>query len=371
MCHRSEDRCAPLDGLRTLAILLVIAGHCATQLDTGSTSPEAQMLMHFPLIRFGWSGVDLFFVLSGFLIGSQLWKEFRETEKIRILPFLWRRALRIWPLYYLFLVLALLVTSSGEDVQRLWPDFFFLTNYFESSVFPGSWSLSIEEQFYLLAPLFVFWLGRLGLRTRWTIALSLFCLAPLMRFLTLRFQLSHFQFSDLLLVTDFLQKPLQTHYDSLLVGITLAWIFIDHPHRIQKISPWLILFGVNSLAIVLGFSNPPLLGYSGFALLYGGIVWWSVSQKSGALIQFLSAKPFYFISRLSYGMYLNHFFLLLILSSLRDGLLKSFGFLLAYFFYLFLVVGISVAFSLFTFLTVEIPCFFSFRGRFSKSTVRS
>ncbi|MGH9519122.1 MAG: acyltransferase family protein [Terriglobales bacterium] len=77
-----------LDALRTMAILLVVMVH--TQESVGS---------HIPFVGAGWTGVDLFFVLSGYLIGRQLWKE-AQTGRIRIGRFLLRRGLRMWPLYF-------------------------------------------------------------------------------------------------------------------------------------------------------------------------------------------------------------------------------------------------------------------------------
>lgn len=349
-------RIAPLDGLRSLAIFLVLAGHCATRLQLFAPLSDLHQFLQFPLVRFAWSGVDLFFVLSGFLIGNQLWKEFQTTQKIRVKRFLVRRALRIFPLYFIYLALALILAPSDE-LQRIWPDFLFLTNYFNQSVLEGSWSLSIEEQFYLLAPFFVAWMGRMASVKRVPTAVFIFCLAPLIRLLTLQFQLSYFHFSDLFLVSQYLQKPLQTHFDGLLMGLILAYLDVFHSTLIQKIAPQWVLAVAGSLGVMLGLSNPPLLGYSGFALLYGGAVWWGVANRRSFLINLLSARPCHFVSKLSYGMYLNHFFLMPIIGNLERSILKDCNAIAFFFIYFFSLAGASLAVSSITFMAIEIPFF--------------
>ena len=106
-----------------------------------------------PFVRWGWTGVDLFFVLSGLLIGTQLWRELDRTGDIRVGRFLLRRGLRIWPLYT-SLVVSIFgeVVFLGRDGSGLWSDAAYLSNYFHCQI-GGSWSLSTEEQFYILAPI--------------------------------------------------------------------------------------------------------------------------------------------------------------------------------------------------------------------------
>src|SRR6476660_4237917 len=85
-----------LDALRTLAILMVIAGHFP---EVGKAQfPKYAHLLDSPVFAFGWTGVDLFFVLSGLLIGRQLWKEHQRTGTVNVFRFIARRGFRIWPL---------------------------------------------------------------------------------------------------------------------------------------------------------------------------------------------------------------------------------------------------------------------------------
>src|SRR5436305_13199738 len=94
LTHRPAGNIAALDVLRALAIVLVFSGHF------GDEFQAVPKVAHFPVFYWSWTGVDLFFVLSGALIGSQLWKELQRTGHIRIGRFLLRRGFRIWPLYF-------------------------------------------------------------------------------------------------------------------------------------------------------------------------------------------------------------------------------------------------------------------------------
>lgn len=136
-----------MDFLRSIAILMVVLAH--TVLSYGAPAYIAPL-------QLGGIGVDLFFVLSGWLLGGQLFKEAERTNTIDIKRFWVRRWMRTLPAYYAVLILSVAQRYiSLDDVRFPWEYFFFLQNYNESlSFFSISWSLCIEEQFYLfIAPL--------------------------------------------------------------------------------------------------------------------------------------------------------------------------------------------------------------------------
>ncbi|PSL43754.1 peptidoglycan/LPS O-acetylase OafA/YrhL [Chitinophaga niastensis] len=154
-----------LDGIRAIAILLVMA-------------------FHFDIIRFGWIGVQLFFVLSGYLISSILLKEKDKPESLgaRLKKFWIRRSLRIFPIYYIYLVLFLAVYLFTafpmhylHDLPYLFSYTFNLTrissSWHESPVYTHFWSLCVEEQFYLFFPFIIFLLSRSSLRVLTVIVL--------------------------------------------------------------------------------------------------------------------------------------------------------------------------------------------------------
>jgi peptidoglycan/LPS O-acetylase OafA/YrhL len=138
-----------LDTLRAFAILWVMPYHLI------SYFPEP---LHWPA-RFGWMGVDLFFVLSGFLIGSQMLRPYLHGRSLRIRAFYIRRAYRILPAFFTVLLLYMLlpVWREAPGLQHPWQFATFTENLFidygRNQAFSHAWSLCVEEHFYLLLPL--------------------------------------------------------------------------------------------------------------------------------------------------------------------------------------------------------------------------
>jgi len=132
-------RLKQLDALRAIAVLLVMGRH----------------LTWNPVwFRIGWTGVDLFFVLSGFLISGLLFREYEASGRMRVLRFLGRRALKIYPAYYLLLILTVAIRwTFGPPLKWrfTWPDFVFVQSY-RPGMWGHLWSLAVEEHFYLLLP---------------------------------------------------------------------------------------------------------------------------------------------------------------------------------------------------------------------------
>lgn len=158
--YKRPSHIRELDGLRGIAVLMVMAVHSFAGIRFASVGA---------LFSFGWAGVDLFFVLSGFLITRILVAAPPTPGRIR--NFYARRALRIVPLYVVFLVLVFSVGSFFNESQRYdsanldwWPFLFFVQNLtfategLQHSAWPLciTWSLAIEEQFYLVWPILVF-----------------------------------------------------------------------------------------------------------------------------------------------------------------------------------------------------------------------
>lgn len=147
-----HGRLAGLDTLRALAIVLVLMSHYNSFVSRGPTFGFMGDI--------GWAGVDLFFVLSGYLIGNQLLAPAARGESLELKTFFARRLLRTLPNYYVVLAVYLLLPDSPIAGKSMAPTWQFLTftqnfglNYGET--FTHSWSLCIEEQFYLVLPLAV------------------------------------------------------------------------------------------------------------------------------------------------------------------------------------------------------------------------
>ena len=156
----SGGRIPNLDGLRAVAILLVLCEHWLNS--AGSRLPAA--LQKLP--RTGGFGVNIFFAVSGFLITLLMLREFTRTGRISLRGFYTRRALRIFPAYLAFLLFVALLDFAGIVRIGATPWLACLTytvNYLRPYETPWVighiWSLSVEEHFYLLWPLTVVWLG--------------------------------------------------------------------------------------------------------------------------------------------------------------------------------------------------------------------
>jgi peptidoglycan/LPS O-acetylase OafA/YrhL len=138
-----------LDILRCIAVLLVMFNH-------GGIWPA--------VTRNGWVGVDLFFVLSGFLISGLLFSEYKTRSSISFKRFFIRRGLKIYPAFYLFLfltgVVSFIVFHTVAPAAWYLRDVFFVQNYWHG-VWDHAWSLGVEEHFYILLPiLLLFSAGR-------------------------------------------------------------------------------------------------------------------------------------------------------------------------------------------------------------------
>ena len=138
-----------LNGLRAIAALSVMWGH-TFQSDFGNWGVEGFAL---PVVA---DGVTLFFVISGFLITYLLLNEQEQSHTISIPKFYMRRVLRIWPIYYLYLLVAVLVISTGNN-PNIWYYCFFTANIpfiLTAGIWPivHYWSIGVEEQFYLFWP---------------------------------------------------------------------------------------------------------------------------------------------------------------------------------------------------------------------------
>lgn len=148
----TPKRIIGLDLLRGVAILLVLFRH---------SDLEQNILQEV-----GWLGVDLFFVLSGFLISTLLFKEYSVSGNIKIKRFLFRRSFKIFPPFYffiiVFLIVEVLVFKSTFTWKQLVSELFYLQSYYTGTC-SQTWSLAVEEHFYILFAGFVFLLSKFKL----------------------------------------------------------------------------------------------------------------------------------------------------------------------------------------------------------------
>jgi peptidoglycan/LPS O-acetylase OafA/YrhL len=215
-----------LDGLRALAILLVMARHSLRPFTSSDSYTPVLTIGSFdvtPSLLNGWIGVDLFFVLSGFLIGRQAWRSDSLTR------FWFKRVTRILPAYWTCLaIVAVILTCTGQW-QRSGGDFLahvvMLQDYTGSVFVPAFWSLGAEEKFYLLAPLFVFLVARCRPRRSQLLVLaSLWVIPIVMR------GIAAVSVDGVIPYVDYFlryRSPFHLTCESLVLGLTIAWISLN------------------------------------------------------------------------------------------------------------------------------------------------
>jgi len=259
-----------LDGLRGLAVLMVILFHALM---------SARWLG--PVARTGWIGVDLFFVLSGFLITRILLQQ-KDSPNLR--NFYWRRALRIWPLYLLLLIFTVAVAPRLPAVPPIPPiqDWFWywatlIQNFVPAALEPWpltvTWSLAVEEQFYLLWPVLVI---ALSARTFRLLVAAIIVGSPVLRVIALvagvtphaihsytPFRLDGLAFGALVALLGSAPSSWRTAIlrigpPALCVGIGCAfWIGSNHPeHAIEGLR--IAIFGGVHTFISIGFASSVL-----------------------------------------------------------------------------------------------------------------
>jgi peptidoglycan/LPS O-acetylase OafA/YrhL len=158
---RENDRWAFLDGYKAIGIFWVILGHSfsSTQNYLGMER-WADVISSGPIylqwIFNGDVAVDGFFMISAFLMGNILMKQHQSAGKMTVKLFYFSRFLRLTPAYFLALILYSLIPSNQTDL--IWPNFFYIQNFFndyDRYFLPLTWSLAVEEQFYLLLPMYL------------------------------------------------------------------------------------------------------------------------------------------------------------------------------------------------------------------------
>jgi peptidoglycan/LPS O-acetylase OafA/YrhL len=297
---------AALDGLRSVAILLVIVAHCGNAFQAAGGG--ATILTRLPFVVRGWVGVDLFFVLSGFFIGRQLWRELYESGSVSVGRFILRRGLRIWPLYFTVLTLATLARHVPFWASpATWSEWLFLSNYLPGGVIMGSWSLAIEEQYYLLAPSMLWLASRL--RPAWHrygyLVAGLFLALPVVRAVVV----AHHAGWEAHRAELYLYFSLHTHCDGLLMGLLLSYLRAG-PGASARLAPRrvpILIAGGALLATGLTAYNRELFNFCGLAVFFGSVVG-SCIFAPGPWTRWLEGRVFYTLGRLSFGMYLVHWY---------------------------------------------------------------
>jgi len=305
-----------LDGLRAIAIILVLLRHAVNDFQEPT---NAIAMVIWNICRNGWLGVDLFFVLSGFLITRSFYSlQSQHNNRLLVIKkFYISRTLRTWPLYFAIILLIVIGAFPYYEVDdntfasELLQHILFLQDYFGTSILVPLWSLATEEKFYLLIPLVLVVFNDIKKQY-----LLLTLTAVVLISLTTRSITSNHP--DLITYESFFwvaRAPFHQALDGLLAGC-LTYFFhqtfsIKQPNITYKIlTIMLVIIGLGLLAYQDYLGNAEWLTASILisiaSVVFASWVYLALYSKSS----WLSCMPFRIISTLSYSLYLCHYALL-------------------------------------------------------------
>lgn len=285
-----------LDGLRAITVLLV-------------------MVSHYFEVTGGRLGVNGFFTLSGFLITWLLLIEHRQHGTISLPAFFMRRVFRIFPAYYAYLLLIFTIEwLQGTDnvLSFLLPSFLYYFNYFVALTnermpeIQHLWSLSVEEQFYLLWPPVLLLLIRLRPKQLISCVVAAIGAVVLWR---------SYAWLGLGYEEKYIYRAFDTRFDSILIGCLLA-LAIDTPRlrlwlEAASRSAWLALPAVAAIVVSVAVTetNPDYgycLGFTVDGVLFAWVLLICVQHSDHALLRWLDMRWICFIGAISYPAYLYH-----------------------------------------------------------------
>lgn len=306
-------RIISLDLIRALAVLLVIGRHIAVIKNLPKPENDVIHWLWALADRVGWVGVDLFFVLSGYLVSGLLFREYQERGTISPGRFLIRRGLKIYPAFYALLLSTYIVVGTVLKRPTPWQPFaaeaFFLQNYLYG-IWGHTWSLAVEEHFYLLLILLTWLLVVLQRGSsdpfKWLLAVygiaAVACLAARI----IKTNTDPFNgFTHI--------APTHLRIDSLLLGVALSYVTHFRPHWLRIIVPQF-----SRLLLVLSFcfllpTAYLTLGVHPWVHTYGMTVFaWAGALMILGLQNITFAnniifRPITIIGQHSYSIYLWHF----------------------------------------------------------------
>ena len=307
--RRGDMRNKRLDILRCVAVLLVIGHHSNA----------------FPILtKVGWVGVDLFFVLSGFLISGLLYAEFKERQTIGVGRFLIRRGLKIYPAFYVLLlgtIIAQLLLFKGPVPLRPYLyEMFFIQNY-HFGIWTHTWSLAVEEHFYIALALLLVVFARLSpVRANpfraipWIFVFVAFT-CMLLRILTIRLT------SPSIFRTPWVMNTTHCRVDGLFFGVFIGYLYHFRPEAIagllgtvrNRIAIGILTAALLSTCCFFSRDDKFLLTY-GLTFLYlgfGGLLVLTLEVRNilsggGAIVASRIGRVCAVIGMYSYSIYLWH-----------------------------------------------------------------
>ncbi len=339
--QRRASNYASLDGIRALSIILVLVFHTFFVYEVVHPTHTVDSLINELGLSWAWAwngdkGVDVFFVMSGFLISGILLKQIINNGHIDLRNFYIRRYLRLTPAYYFALTVYWLM--NGPHSEWLWANYLYVSNFIHYShqAMGWTWSLAVEEQFYFIYPLLLIVVMKYSKRPGYVL-LSIFLISFLVRYgiiindEEISTSASSRMYTDKEYFNHFftvLYDNLHTRFGSLVVGCMMAFSFHYHREKLELFanSSLGILTTCIGLFMIIFFMVFPIWStdydsYKTFQLLYhifnrnlfslgiGIVIVASLLQKhfiADAIRFFFYSRLWYPIATLSYSLYLIH-----------------------------------------------------------------
>jgi len=335
---RKNERWAFLDGYKAIGIFWVILGHTilSTQ-DHFGLEEWSRLIRETPFyLQWIFSGdiaVDVFLMITGFLMTNILLKSYQEKKILNVKVFYLSRFLRLSPAYFLALLIVMVsVDTSGKNI---WPNFFYIQNFFndyDRYFLPYTWSLAVEEQFYLLLPAYLYFVL---LKSKSPLSHLIFALLAsflIRTWIILSDDIENIK--ELVFNHEFFNHYFVAVYDNLytrfgafIPGVTIAYLYRYRPEAsLQLVNSKLGFYITFSLMLimVIFFAIPVYM--QGFEMSHGLTLTilivkrnviciccaWLVycglfdSNNARRFNQFMSSKFFYPFGTLLYSMYLFH-----------------------------------------------------------------
>jgi peptidoglycan/LPS O-acetylase OafA/YrhL len=345
----ASGRSQPIDLLRAAAIILVIGRHLKP------CPSDTSVTLHWltaAWARGGWVGVDLFFVLSGFLVSGLLFREFQKHGRIAPGRFFARRGFKIYPAFWIFMlatVIVLPIMRRPIAIKEVLSELLFVQNYLPS-IWLHTWSLAIEEHFYFLLLLFL-----LALSSRKSspnpfrsvpavfLLLAIACCA--MRFFVRR----HTGFD---LKSTF--TPTHLRIDALFAGVFVSYLYHFHTDALLLMSRRfrlaLVAFGIAAIspAFMFDLETSLFIPTMGLTLFYVGSAALMIASLTANVPQWKLTGALSYVGQQSYSIYLWH----LMAIGFAGMIGKRLG---AWYFYFLLSILLSIGAGIIMALIVEVP----------------
>lgn len=345
--QRRASNYASIDGIRALSILLVLVYHTFFVFHLSHPTENITSMLNELGLGWAWAwngdkGVDVFFVMSGFLITGILLRQVRKAGKIDLKNFYWRRYLRLTPAYYFMLTVYWLI--SGPNSEWVWANFLYVNNFIDygHQAAGWTWSLAVEEQFYFIYPLILIAILKYAKSPSYVL-IAMFFISFIVRAAivllddTIRTTPGSQVYLDDAYFNHFFTvfyDNLHTRFGSLVVGALAAYYFHFHQEKLKQIANAKtgVLLTVVGLALVVFFMAFPvfstdydqhqtfniayyIVNRNLFSLGIGFIIIAMLLQQhfiANALRAFFSLPFWYPIASLSYSLYLIHLVVMIV-----------------------------------------------------------